>query len=280
MNEAQVVFLGTGGGRFATITQKRRTGGIRIISKNLNLHMDPGPGALIYSLEANLNPQKIRAVLVSHRHPDHYTNAEVLIEAMTRGMLKKRGILAAPPNVLRGDKETGPVISTYHQRMIEETIEAMPGVNFKVGDTKVVAEATRHTDPEGVGFRLEIPEVGAIGYTADTEYFEGVEEGYRDVRLLIICVMRPLGSPWKGHMTPKDAAKIVKEVKPELVVATHFGMKMILSGPNREIKLIEEKTGVPTIPAFDGMHLRVGEQITVGETKRNQQGLDEFLKRN
>ncbi len=85
--------------------------------------MDPGPGALIYSLEEGLNPQKIKAVLVSHRHPDHYTNAEILIEAMTRGMLKKRGIVAAPPNILSGNNETGPVISTYHQKMIEEAIE-------------------------------------------------------------------------------------------------------------------------------------------------------------
>jgi phosphoribosyl 1,2-cyclic phosphodiesterase len=280
MDKIELVFLGTGGGRFATITQKRRTGGIRILSKSLNLHLDPGPGALIYSLEAGLNPQKIRAILVSHRHPDHYTNAEILIEAMTRGMLKKRGIVAAPPNILSGDKETGPVISTYHQRMIEEAIEVKPRVNFRIDDTKVVATETRHTDPEGVGFRLEIPEVGTIGYTADTEYFEGIEEEYRGVRLLIICVMRPLGSPWKGHMTPKDAAKIVEKIKPELVVATHFGMKMLYSGPAHEVKLIEEKTGIPTVAAFDGMHLQVGEQITIGKTRRNQQGLEDFLKRN
>ncbi|UCC58412.1 MAG: MBL fold metallo-hydrolase [Candidatus Bathyarchaeum sp.] len=280
MNEIELVFLGTGGGRFATITQKRRTGGIRILSKTLNLHMDPGPGALIYSLEADLNPQNIRAVLVSHRHPDHYTNAEVLIEAMTRGMLKKRGIVAAPPNILSGNMETGPAISTYHQRMTREVIEVKPGVNFRVGNSNVVATETRHTDPEAVGFRFDIPEVGAIGYTADTEYFEGIEEGYRGVRLLLICVMRPLGSPWKGHMTPRDAAKIVEEIEPELVVATHFGMKMLYSGPAREVKLIEEKTGVPTVAAFDGMHLRIGKQITVGKTRRNQQGLEEFLKRN
>ncbi len=280
MNEVEAVFLGTGGGRFATITQKRRTGGIRILSNRLNLHMDPGPGALIYSLEAGLNPQKIKAVLISHRHPDHYTNAEILIEAMTRGMLKKRGIVAAPPSILSGNRETGPVISTYHQRMTEEVIEVKPGVNFRVGDTQVVATETRHTDPEGVGFRLEIPEVGAIGYTADSQYFKGIEEGYRGARLLIICVMRPLGSPWKGHMTPMDAAKIVEKIKPEVVVATHFGLKMLYSGPNQEVKLIEEKTGIPTVAAFDGMHLRVGEQITVGKTRRNQQGLDEFLKHN
>jgi len=146
MNEAEVVFLGTGGGRFTTITQKRRTGGIRIISKRLNLHVDPGPGALIYSLEAGLNPQKLKAVLVSHRHPDHYTNAEILVEAMTRGMLKKRGIVAAPSNILVGNKETGPAISTYHQRMTEKVITVKPGVNFRVGDTKVVATEARHTD--------------------------------------------------------------------------------------------------------------------------------------
>jgi phosphoribosyl 1,2-cyclic phosphodiesterase len=265
MTKAEVVFLGTGGGRFATITQRRRTGGIRILTNNLNLHLDPGPGALIYSLEAGLNPQKIRAILVSHRHPDHYTNTEILIEAMTQGMLKKRGIVAAPSNILSGNKETGPLISSYHKKMVKEAIEVKPGINFKVNDTDIVATKTRHSDTEAVGYRFEIPEVGGIGYTADTEYFEGIEEGYRGVRLLIICVMRPVGSPWAGHMTPIDAVKIVEEIKPELVVATHFGVKMLYSGPNREVKLIEEQTGIPAIAAFDGIHLRVGEQITVGK---------------
>ena len=280
MNEAEVVFLGTGGGRFTTITQRRRTGGIRILSKRLNIHVDPGPGALIYSLEAGLNPQKIKALLISHRHPDHYSDAEILVEAMTRGMLKKRGIVAAPPNILVGNNEKGPAISTYHQQMTEKVITLNSGVNFRVGDTKVVSTEARHTDPEAVGFRFEIPEVGAIGYTADTEYFEGIEEEYRGVRILIISVMRPLGSPWTGHMTPKEAAKIVDAVKPEMAVATHFGMKMLFSGPNYEVKLIEEKTGVPTVAAFDGMKLQVGEKLTVGKTRRNQQRLEEFLKRN
>ena len=280
MDEAELVFLGTGGGRFATITQKRRTGGIRFLSKNLNLHVDPGPGALIYSLEAGLNPQKIKAVLVSHRHPDHYANAEILVEAMTRGMLKKRGIVAAPPNILAGNAETGPVISTYHQRMIEQAITLKPGVNFRVGNTKIVATETRHSDPEAVGFRFEIPDVGTIGYTADTEYFEGIEEEYHGVRVLILSVMRPLGSPWTGHMTPKEAAKIVDAVKPEMAVATHFGMKMIFSGPSYEVKLIKDTTGVPTVAAFDGMKLQIGEKITIGKTRRNQQGLKEFIKRN
>lgn len=280
MEGVELVFLGTGGGRFVTITQKRKTGGFRLISKDLNLHVDPGPGALIYSLEAGLNPQKIKAVLVSHRHPDHYANAEVLVEAMTRGMLKKRGFIAAPPNILNGNIKTGPAISTYHQSMVENVLILKPGVNFKVAKTKIITTEAKHTDPETVGFRFEIPGVGDIGYTADTEYFEGIEKEYRGVRILIISVMRPTGSPWIGHMTPKEAAKIIDTVKPELAVATHFGMKMIFSGPAYEVKTIQDTTGVSTVAAFDGMRLQIeDERITVGKTKRNKQDIYDFLKR-
>ena len=278
MAELELVFLGTGGGRFATITQKRRTGGIRFLSESLNMHLDPGPGALIYALETGLNPQKITAILVSHSHPDHYTDAEILIEAMTRGMLKRRGTVAAPHSVLFGNEESGPAISRYHQQMSEKLIEVKPGVVFHVNDTRIMATEAKHSDPDTVGFRFENPEVGDIGYTSDTEYFEGVGKAYEGVRLLILCVMRPSGNPWMGHMTPEDAIKIVEEVRPEMVVATHFGMKMIFSGPNSQVKLIEGKTGVRTLAAFDGMRLRVGEKIRVKRTRRKQLGLEEFLK--
>jgi len=278
MAEVELVFLGTGGGRFATITQKRRTGGIRILSKGLNMHLDPGPGALIYSLNRGLDPQKITAVLVSHGHPDHCTNAEVLIEAMTRGMLKKRGIVAAPRSVLFGNEECGPSISKYHQQMPEKVIEIKPGVVFYIGDTKVIATKAKHTDPDTIGFRFETPDIGDIGYTSDTEFFEGIGKAFEGVRLLLVCVMRPSGKPWKGHMTTDDAVKIVEEVHPEMAVATHFGMRMIFSGPYREAKLIEKKTGVPTLAASDGMRIRVGEEIRVERTGRKQRGLEKFLR--
>lgn len=272
----ELVFLGTGGGRFATITQKRRTGGIRIISNTLNAHLDPGPEALIYSLNAGLDPQKINAVLVSHAHPDHYTNAEILIEAMTRGMTRKRGTLAAARSVLSGNAVCGPAISKYHQQMPEKLVEAKPGTVFDVSDVKVIATETRHSDPDAVGFRFETADFGSIAYTSDTEYFEGIGKLYAGVRLLILCAMRPFGVPWKGHMTTEDAMKIVEEAKPETAVITHFGMRMIFKGPSGEAKLIQRKTGVTTIAAKDGMHLTVGEEIRVQRSKEKQRGLENF----
>lgn len=157
----EIKLLGTGGGRFATITQKRRTAGIRILSEDPNIHLDPGPGALVYSVKEGLNPQKLDAVFVSHCHPDHYVDAEVLVEAMTRGTTKKRGVLVASRSVLHGN-EMGfdPVVSRYHQQMPERVIEALPNTNFQIGDVNVLVTEARHTDPDTVGFRFETSELG------------------------------------------------------------------------------------------------------------------------
>ncbi len=276
----EILFLGTGGGRFATITQKRRTAGIRILGEKLNLHLDPGPGALVYSVASGLSPEKINALLVSHCHPDHYTDAEVFIEAMTRGMTRKRGLLAASHSVLYGNEVCGPSISKYHQQMPEKVIEAKPGVKFQVGNLNVAVTEARHSDPDTVGFRFETEDVGDIAYTSDTEYFEGIGKYYKGVRLLILCVMRPAGKPWKGHMTTEDAIKIIEEAKPENVIITHFGMQMIFRGPRNEARLIENKTGVPTIAANDGMHIRIGEQIEIVKAREKAQlGLENFFKK-
>jgi phosphoribosyl 1,2-cyclic phosphodiesterase len=272
----EIIFLGTGGGRFATITQKRRTAGIRIIGESLNLHLDPGPGALVYSIHEGLDPQKLNAIFVSHSHPDHYTDAEVLIEAMTRGMTRKRGVLAAAKSVLNGNAVCEPSISNYHQQMPEQKIEALPHMKFQLDNIHVLVTEARHTDPDAVGFRFET-DFGDLAYTSDTEYFEGIGKHYEGVRLLMLCVMRPAGKPWTGHMTTNDAIKIVEESHPEQVVLTHLGMQMIFKGPASEAKLIEEKTGVSAVAAVDRMHILFGETITVQAGKKTPQGLDRFF---
>ena len=273
----EIIFLGTGGGRFAMITQKRRTGGIRILSERLNLHLDPGPGALVYSLEAGLDPQKLNAILVSHSHPDHVNDAEVLIEAMSRGTRKKRGLLAAAHSVLHGNDVCEQAISNYHQRMPEKVIDAKAGTKFDVEDLEVEVTRAEHSDPDTVGYRFLTPQYGDFAYTSDSQYFDGIEDYYKGVRLLLLCVLRPTGRPWKGHMTTDDAIKIVDKVRPEMAMITHFGMEMIFKA-RREAQIIQNKTGIPTKAAVDGMPLFLAEEIRLG-TPKKQKGLSEFLGR-
>lgn len=78
-------------------------------------------------------------------------------------------------------------------------------------------------------------------------------------------------------MTTDDAIKIIDETHPEMALITHFGMQMILKGPEREAKLIEKKTGVPTRAAFDGMRVILGKEIIIGRKLRGERDLSSFL---
>jgi phosphoribosyl 1,2-cyclic phosphodiesterase len=258
-----ITFLGTGGGRFATITQKRRTAGIHTTNGQTNIHLDPGPGALVYSINAGLDPQRLDAVLVSHSHPDHYTDAEVLIEAMTKGTLQKRGLLAAANSVLNGNSVCEASISKYHQTMPSQTINAKIGTFFQVGSLRVEAVRAQHTDPDAVGYRFSTTSHGDFGYTSDTEYYEDIGKSHAGLKLLILCVMRPGGKPWKGHMTTDDAVSILKAVKPEAAVFTHLGMQMIFRGPQREAIRATEESQVPVTAAVDRMRVIFGDQIRI-----------------
>jgi phosphoribosyl 1,2-cyclic phosphodiesterase len=272
----EVIFLGTGGGRFATITQQPRTGGIRILSDELNVHLDPGPGALVYSLEAGLNPQKLDGIIVSHSHIDHMNDAAVLVEAMTSGGTRKRGLLAAAHSVLYGNEVCDKAISRYHMNLPERVIEAKPGNTFSVGSIDVKVCKAVHSDPETVGFRFETENFGAFAYMPDSEHYEGIGAYLEGVRLLILSVLRPSGKPWKGHMSTDDAVKIINEVRPEMAVMTHLGTLMIMKGPDSEASFIQESTGVATKAAKDGMCATFGEKILLGKP-REQADLTSFM---
>ena len=96
----KLTFLGSGGGRFSAISQRRMTGGFRIDNlSGKNYHIDPGPGALVRTYQFGLDPRNINGVFVSHAHTDHYNDAEILIEAMTKGMTKRNGTIIGSPRL-------------------------------------------------------------------------------------------------------------------------------------------------------------------------------------
>ena len=151
----KITFLGTGGGRFSAISQRRMTGGFRI--DNLggkNYHIDPGPGALVRTYQFGFDPRNLSGVFVSHAHTDHYNDAEILIEAMTRGMTKNLGTIIGSTSVLEGFERWGPCISSYHQSN-SNTVVLKPGEVKDIDNFKIKGTKTLHGDPAGVGFQID-----------------------------------------------------------------------------------------------------------------------------
>jgi phosphoribosyl 1,2-cyclic phosphodiesterase len=253
-DDMEIVFLGVGGGRWTTITQKMKTGGFRIHGTQ-NIHVDPGPGALVSLCNERIAPMKTDAVVVSHCHPDHYNDAEILIEAVTHGMTRNRGTLACSESVLLGKNDLGPAISTYHASKLKATHILKPGQGFYIGDIKVMALPTKHSDPSAVGLKFYTND-GTVTYTSDTEYYEDLLGYYKDSRVIILNVVRPRGERIPWHLCVDDVIQILNAVKPEVAIMNHFGMKM-LGITDMEAKRAEEETGVRTISAKDGMKIEI-----------------------
>ncbi|MFH1403124.1 MAG: MBL fold metallo-hydrolase [Candidatus Altiarchaeota archaeon] len=243
-----ITFLGTGGGRFVLLTQKRYSGGIWLELGGVRVVVDPGPGSLVRALEFKFDPGTLDAVFSSHMHLDHYNDVEVMVEAMTHGLGRKKGLLVLQKDVVE-------YISEYHRKSVE-TITPEPGELFHVKGLSVRALPTlRHAD--SLGFRFNTSS-GAVTYSGDTAYGKEVVEGYAGSRILILNTIFPSGSRARTHLCTDDAVEIAGEVRPELLVITHFGVRMLGRDPEREAERISGETGVRTVAARDGMRINVG----------------------
>ena len=262
----KVTFLGTGGGRFVTINQLRATGGWILETDGQKVSIDPGPGALVKAREFGVRLNKLTGVVVSHCHPDHYTDAEVMIEAMTRGARVKRGMLISNRHVIEGGDGFVQRVSPYHLNTLKSHKALEPGDRASIGSMEVIATMAKHTEPKTIGFVFR--DSSTLGYVSDTEYFQGIGEQYRGCDYLILNCLRPRTVDWPKHLNSEGAAKIISYVNPGMAIITHFGMRMLEAGPESEARWIEEKTGVSIIAAKDGMSI----------TMDGKKGIGKFLK--
>jgi phosphoribosyl 1,2-cyclic phosphodiesterase len=271
MEPLSIHFLGTGGGRHTMCTQRRKTAGIRLEHGDTRIHIDPGPGALVHSIYAGLSPMKLDGIIVTHCHPDHYTDAEVLVEAMTGGTTRKRGTLAAAKSVLQGGNDLDPSISRYHQRLAGKVEILVPGSRFSIGKLGFYALSAIHGDDDAIILMFEVPGIGSFAYTSDTEAYPGLGEALGGCRMLILGTMWPRGNPLIGHMCTDDALRVIKEAKPKCAVTTHYGIKILNSDPVNDAAWLQEKSSVPIISATDGMTITVDKDIVVKGPRKNDE---------
>jgi ribonuclease BN (tRNA processing enzyme) len=248
----KLTFLGTGGGRINLIKQTRATGGI-CISGPKNIHIDPGPGALVRMRDKGMDPLKTDIMVVTHSHIDHIGDAGVLIEGMSHYALKTKGTLIGSEDALEGTMD-GQCISRFHLSKVEKAIKAKPGETFEFEGGKFHFKKAFHDDFPSFGFVLEMGGK-KIGYTGDTEYFGEMPGEYAGCDLLIINVMKPFSDEYTGHLTAEDASKLIGRVQPKLAILTHMGLKMLRYPAEKRASEVEAETGVRVIAAEDGMEI-------------------------
>jgi ribonuclease BN (tRNA processing enzyme) len=244
----EILFLGTGGGRVVLATQARFTGGFLIKSKSHQIHVDPGPGALLRMKMLGEEARKTDMVCLSHNHTDHVGDLRGISEALNKAKL------IAVKECLRGEQ---PIMGKAYKRFFERIYEISENQELALDDLKIRTTKTKH-NADCVGFIFEIDN-RIIGYTSDTGYFKSLPRQFEGVEVLIINVLRPDNELLGNHLATDEVIKILNGMKkkPRAVIITHFGMKMLRAGPLNQARKISIGTGLFCRAADDGTRMIV-----------------------
>lgn len=246
-----IKFLGTAGARFVVMKQLRASGGLWLSLNDTNVLIDPGPGSLARCLSSRpkLNPLDLDGIILTHRHLDHSNDINVMIEAMTNGGLKKKGVVFAPQDALERD----PVILKYVRDYVDRVEILKERGNYTLKNISFSTPVKHVHGVECYGLNIQAENM-SISLVSDTQYFEGLESYYSG-DVLIINVVRVEPTEHIFHLSIEDAEKIIAANKPKLCVLTHFGMTMIRAKPWEIAHQLSEKHGVEVIAARDGMQI-------------------------
>lgn len=235
------------------IKQLRSSGGIWINYKSTNVLIDPGPGSLVRcnASRPKLDLSRLDAIILTHKHLDHSGDVNVMIEAMTEGGFKKRGVLFVPEDALGKDG----VIFSYLRDHAEKT-EILKEGKFSVGDIVFDVPIRNLHSVETYGLKFFFGK-DIVSFVSDTKYFEELSDVYRDSAILVLNVVFYEKRQEYDHLCLESALEIIKKIKPRKAILTHFGMTILKQKPHLLEEKVNRELETEVKFAYDGMSLEI-----------------------
>ena len=249
-----IKFLGTAGARFVVMKQFRASGGLWLNWEGVEVLIDPGPGTLVKALNSRpkLNPQNLSGIILTHRHLDHSSDINIMIEAMTEGGYKRRGKVFAPRDTMDED----PVILKYVRNFVEEIIPLKEGGKYQLDSLHFSTPLKHIHGGETFGLNFYDKKEITLSIIIDTKFTPELLKIYRG-KYLVINTVRFVPKEGLDHLNVGDVEKIINEVKPKEAILTHFGMTMLRAKPREVADELSKKTGVKVVAAYDGMNFEI-----------------------
>lgn len=247
-----IKFLGTGGARHVVSRQLRSSGGIWCFFNGKNILIDPGPGTLVrcFSSRPKLNPEKLDALMLTHRHIDHSSDANVMIEAMTGGLARRRGIVYVPSDVVNSKE---PVIFSYLRNSVEKVEIFKEKGSYSLGTLNFVTPVIHNHSVETYGIKFQL-DGGTVSFISDTAFFPELIDHYQsDILIINVVLYNHPGDAYIKHMDLGNCKKLITEIKPKAAILTHFGLTMLKNKPWKLAEKLTEETGTQVKAAYDGM---------------------------
>lgn len=248
--QSQILFLGTAGDSFTLGMRGKTAGGIIIQTETVQLHLNPGPGALLAATSTGIDVKKTNLILVTDATMLHSYDTAVLIEVMTLSGLDTKGVLLAAKNVITETNQPA-LLNQTTQHALEKTIIFQENAKIEYGTFQIHAVKIKNKDQYAMGAKIITPSF-SLGYSGITKYFSKIIETFKDVEILIVEVPHLNEQKKEDGLCIAQAEQIITEIKPQLAVLTGFG-KTIHKEDTLEItRGLYRRTGVQCIAAKEG----------------------------
>lgn len=197
-----------------------------------NVVLDMGNGSF-GSLCRLFDFRTVRAVVLTHLHPDHYADVECLrhaLEGAMRDGSHRRG--RVPLLLPREPSEVAEALCGNSQKAFEKIFiedlpleEVPPGVEarvFNVGPVRYFLLPTRHSLPS---YAVGVEGSGYLVYSGDTAPTENLER-FAQRADIFLCEASGLdgdaGYLREAHMTARQAGELARRARAKELIITHF----------------------------------------------------------
>jgi ribonuclease BN (tRNA processing enzyme) len=224
----ELQFLGSGdafgsGGRFNTCFCVRDSLGLFLI--------DCGASSMIAIRKFGVDPNTIRAVLITHLHADHFGGLPFLI--LDAQLVSRRSApltIAGPPGLrdrlALAMENSFPGSTQVERRFVTNIVEMEPRVVNDVEGIEVIPYEVKHACG-APPFALRVT-VGrrTLCYSGDTEWADGLRDAAQGADLLIAEAYF-FNKPIKFHLDYATLACHLPELGARRVILTHMSADML-----------------------------------------------------
>ncbi len=217
---------------------------------------DCGPGSLRALGQAGLELSNLRAVVLSHYHPDHCLDLFALAFARRNPEFEPKPIeILGPAGLLRvmagAEQAFGRWVRDPHSKLREVDLDGSGRGQTNLGNFQLSCVRTGH-NPEALAWRADCPDGSSFAYSGDTPAEARVADLAQGADLFVCECSFPDDQASEGHLSPTSAAEMGRRSGCVQLLLSHFYPSMDPEVARAEVaKLCTNRV----MAARDGMRL-------------------------
>ena len=190
------------------------------------LLFDFGPRTLKNLMKAGVNRHRIRHILFSHFHADHFAD---FVHFFFDAVFYSRFIGKRPDLTIIGPRGTRKLFGImlknfpgFNAARFKTTIREVRDQTFTIGRTRITARTVEHSARlHCLGYRIEYGKK-ALAYSGDSLYCKSLVQLCRKADVAVLDCSFPANRPGPNHLHAGDCGRVAQEAGVKRLILSHF----------------------------------------------------------